>query len=60
VLNDLKDKFVKVVYQDGNKQRALYGILVNEDSNFIQIKYHNGKIVVVNKNAILRVTELKD
>ena len=56
MITKLIDKFVKVIYMDGEKVKALYGTLIGYDDVFISLRYKNGKIVMINKTNIIRIS----
>jgi len=60
MLEELKGKFVKITYEDENKVKAIYGYLMEFDDNFITIRFRNGKIVVLNKLKIIRISTVDE
>jgi small nuclear ribonucleoprotein (snRNP)-like protein len=59
MLNELKNKLVKITYRDGEKVKAVYGILEDFDDKFITIRYKDGRIVSINLNEIVRISSME-
>ena len=55
MFEEFLNKKVKVVYEDGDKVRAVYGVLEGMDE-FLKVRMFNGRLVLIKKDYVIRVT----
>ena len=55
MFEEFLNRSVKVVYDDGGKVRAVYGVLEGANE-FLKIRMFNGRLVLIGKEYVIRVT----
>lgn len=48
---------MKVTFRDGDNIKAIHGIPLEEDNNFINLRLEDGRKILINKSVIIKVIE---
>lgn len=54
------NKRVKVVYWDGDKEKALHGTVVEETDDETTLRFYDGRLTRIKRSKITRTTEEKN